>query len=227
MIDMKKHTKTYLIPMLLFFLYFFIPNIIFSKIKGLEFKQIIYLDFYIKLGIIFVFLIISYFLYGFKISSIDNEKSVNFVKGLFISISFAVIIFITIRYWTYIIYYITGQSFSGRNGNIILRAKEIAPYIVTIQSIFFAPIIEEFFYRQILFGLVYDLHEGCNKYVKFITAMFVSGLVFALSHFTSTTSDILYFMFAGFFLSTTYIYTKRIYYPILVHMIFNALVNLY
>ena len=41
---------------------------------------------------------------------------------------------------------------------------------------------EEIVYRKILFGYLYDLHSGCNKYARFITSALVSSIIFGATH---------------------------------------------
>ena len=88
---------------------------------------------------------------------------------------------------------------------------------------FAGPILEEIVYRQLLFGYLYDLHSGCNKYIRFITASIVSSIVFGSIHNGVFHPYMLYYVTSGIILSSLYVYTKRLSSPIIVHILINLI----
>ena len=106
------------------------------------------------------------------------------------------------------------------NDNAIKIAKAVSIYR-NIDSVFVAPIFEEIVFRQILFGYLYDLHSGCNKYIRFITATIVSSIVFGSIHNGVFHPYMLYYVTSGIILSSLYVYTKRLSSPIIVHILHN------
>ena len=110
--------------------------------------------------------------------------------------------------------------FYSINDNAIKTAKEVSIYR-NFDSVFVAPIFEEIVFRQILFGCLYDLYSGCNKYIRFITATIVSSIVFGSIHNGVFHSYMLYYVTSGIILSGLYIYTKRLSSPIIVHILHN------
>ena len=88
----------------------------------------------------------------------------------------------------------------------------------------FVPIFEEIVYRKILFGYLYDLLSGCNKYVRFITSVLVSSIIFGATHDGVFHPFMFQYVTAGVILSGLYLYTKRISSPIMVHILYNLFV---
>ena len=91
------------------------------------------------------------------------------------------------------------------------------------EVVFMGPILEEIIYRQLVFGYLYDLHSGCNKYIRFITASIVSSIVFGSIHNGVFHPFMLFYVTSGIILSSLYVYTKRLSSPIIVHILINLI----
>ena len=85
----------------------------------------------------------------------------------------------------------------------------------------FVPIFEEIVYRKILFGYLYDLHSGCNKYARFITSALVSSIIFGATHDGVFHPAMITYVVYGVVFSSVYFYTKRISASMTVHVLNN------
>lgn len=108
--------------------------------------------------------------------------------------------------------YILGIKPGSENTQVIMKVTKSFPLFMLL-PIFFAPIIEEIIFRQIIFRSLY-------RRFGFILAGILSAFVFAIVHNDFT--HILAYMTMGFVFSFVYIQTKRIIVPILVHMALNS-----
>jgi membrane protease YdiL (CAAX protease family) len=77
-----------------------------------------------------------------------------------------------------------------------------------------APISEEIFFRGFLFG-------GLSRYMSFLPAGLLSGIIFASAHAQS--GLIIPFTIVGMILAATYRRTGMIYTSMGVHFLFNAI----
>lgn len=143
----------------------------------------------------------------------------NLLKSVLISVVVFVISFYLDKIISVIVYNVFGNV-NSINDNAIKTAKAVSIYR-NIDSVFVAPIFEEIVFRQILFGYLYDLHSGCNKYIRFITATIVSSIVFGSIHNGVFHPYMLYYVTSGIILSSLYVYTKRLSSPIIVHILHN------
>ena len=82
-------------------------------------------------------------------------------------------------------------------------------------------IYEEMVYRRILFGYLYDLHSGCNKYIRIITSVIVSSIIFGSIHDGVFAYAMVRYIIYGISFSAVYLYTKRISASITVHVLIN------
>lgn len=98
-------------------------------------------------------------------------------------------------------------------------AQQIPIFIVLISIV--GPILEEYVFRKVIFGELYNVIKG-NRVVAFIIATTVSSLIFGLAH-GDPTHMLIYFgmgvIFSGF-----YVLTKRLWVSILIHMFQNGFV---
>ena len=179
--------------------------------------------------LVVLFFCFNYYFYDLKFNSIDNLKKMNIFRAFIFSVVVALLLF-TIQnlYHTYLQSYIFGNLPTNRNQLAVLSLEKIAPTFSFISSVIIAPIIEEIFYRQMLFGVFYELYVGCNKWVKFFTASLFSSLVFSLSHHGTFFSPytIVYTLY-GVFFSAVYLYTKRISCAILCHGCVNFMLKIF
>lgn len=113
-------------------------------------------------------------------------------------------------------------NFSAQSPNteqLITMAKSF-PLLIIVIAIF-GPILEEFVFRKVIFGEIFNKLRGDIK-VRFIIATLVSSSLFAVFH-DDPTHIIIYFGM-GIIFSWLYVYTKRIIVPILVHIFQNTFV---
>lgn len=113
------------------------------------------------------------------------------------------------------------QQTSPNTERIIAIAKKMPIFIILISIV--GPILEEFVFRKVFFGELYNAVKG-NRIVSFLIASIVSSLVFALAH-----NDIKFipmYFGMGMIFSLAYVYTKRIAVPIGIHMLQNGTVVL-
>ena len=85
-------------------------------------------------------------------------------------------------------------------------------------------IYEEMVYRRILFGYLYDLHSGCNKYIRIITSVIVSSIIFGSIHDGVFHLAMIQYIIYGISFSAIYLYTKRISSAITVHILVNIFI---
>ena len=71
----------------------------------------------------------------------------------------------------------------------------------------------------------HDLFSGCNKYIRYITSALISAIIFGSIHDDLFHPAMLQYITHGFILSGLYLYTKRISSPIIVHVLFNLLLD--
>jgi len=87
--------------------------------------------------------------------------------------------------------------------------------------VFTGPMFEEIVYRKILFGYLYDFLSGCNKYVRFITSVLVSSIIFGATHDGVFHPAMITYVVYGVVFSSVYFYTKRISASMTVHVLNN------
>lgn len=94
------------------------------------------------------------------------------------------------------------------------------PIFIILISIV-GPILEEFVFRKVFFGELYNAIKA-NRVVSFLIASIVSSLVFALAH--NDMKFIPMYFGMGMIFSLAYVFTKRIAVPIGIHMLQNGTV---
>ena len=219
-----KNFKKWILPIFLFIFFEFCYK---KKVMGLlpkyGFKDFALIYFVANSLMAIVFIIIIYFVFKNKLNSIDSSKKISLLKSVLISIiAFIITFFVIERIIGIIIYYIFGQV-NSYNGNLIEVSQKSSIFAV-FEVVLAGPILEEIVYRRILFGYLYDLHSGCNKYVRFITSVVVSSIIFGATHDGVFHPFMFQYVTAGVILSGLYLYTKRISSPIMVHILYNLFV---
>jgi len=135
------------------------------------------------------------------------------VLGFFIVMLYQVIVGV-INIWIF------GQPQQSPNTQRIMAvAKQLPIFIILISVV--GPILEEYVFRKVFFGELYDRIKG-NRIIAFLIASIVSSLLFALAH--NDIKFILIYFGMGMILSLAYTLTKRISVPILIHMFQNSFV---
>ena len=234
MID-TKNFKKWILPVLMFIFCEFIfkrkivPVIIKFKLSG-DF----YFDWILFQGLGYIFIIISVLLiskyvYNGKFNSIDASSK----KGLKESFLFSIVILIlTIIFFFVFSKFLTnilGVFIKSRNTEMTLYFLRNTIFTV-FTSVFTVPMFEEIVYRKILFGYLYDLLLGCNKYVRFITSVLVSSIIFGATHDGVLHPAMIYYVIYGIIFSSVYFYTKRISASMMVHVLNNlflAIMNIF
>lgn len=220
-----KNFKKWILPILILISYKFIFDKMISYIvinrAGNFSKSILIGNFIVA---IILFLLIKFIFKG-KLNSIDSSEKMDLKKSIIISI---VVLFLTIG----IIYGVMWvQSFlfshiSLNSSNADTITKEFKSNLLPVVGLaFVTSTLEELVYRQLLFGYLYDLFSGCNKYIRYITSALISAIIFGSIHDGLFHPAMLQYITYGFILSGLYLYTKRISSPIIVHVLFNLLLD--
>lgn len=217
----SKNIKKWILPILMFLAYkYYSKNIVkLSVVYGLKSFAMIYFIAHV-VGILF-FICLIHFVYKDKFNSIDNSKKMNLLKSVLISIVVFIISYNFDKIISIIIYNVFGNVKSINDS--VIKASEKVSIFTYFEVSFAGPILEEIVYRQLLFGYLYDLHSGCNKYIRFITASIVSSIVFGSIHNGAFHPYMLYYVTTGIILSSLYVYTKRLSSPIIVHILINLI----
>lgn len=220
-----KNFKKWILPILILISYKFIFDKMISYIvinrAGNFSKSILIGNFIVA---IILFLLIKFIFKG-KLNSIDSSEKIDLKKSIIISI---VVLFLTIG----IIYGVMWvQSFlfshislNSSNADAITKEFKSNPLPVVGLS-FVTSTLEELVYRQLLFGYLYDLFLGCNKYIRYLSSALISAIIFGSIHDGLFHPAMLQYITHGFILSGLYLYTKRISSPIIVHVLFNLLLD--
>ena len=128
----------------------------------------------------------------------------SFLFSVVILILTIIFFFVFSKFLTYIL----GVSIKSRNSEMILHSLKYTKFTVFI-SVFTGPMFEEIVYRKILFGYLYDLLLGCNKYVRFITSALVSSIIFGATHDGVLHPAMIYYVIYGIIFSSVYLYEKN------------------
>ena len=220
-----KNFKKWILPILILISYKFIFDKMISYIvinrAGNFSKSILIGNFIVT---IILFFLIKFIFKG-KLNSIDSSEKMDLKKSIIISI---VVLFLTIGIlygvmWvqSFLFSYI---SLNSSNADTITKEFKSNPLPVVGLS-FVTSTLEEIVYRQLLFGYLYDLFLGCNEYIRYITSALISAIIFGSIHDGLFHPAMLQYITCGFVLSGLYLYTKRISSPIIVHVLFNLLLD--
>lgn len=119
-----------------------------------------------------------------------------------------------------------GEEFSyaanSENQDTINKLTVSFPILTFIATVIIAPVVEEFFYRKLIMGHIF------KDYAK--TGLFISSILFGLSHFSTNSLinnfnpfNLLTYIVMGFFFGLVYYKTKRIEASIVTHLINNLM----
>lgn len=161
-----------------------------------------------------------------KFNSIDRSKKMSLKKSVLISVAtvFVCIIIMFFINKSLLFVFNPNNIISGNTINIISSIRKNPLPIIGLS--FVTSTLEEIVYRQMLFGYLYDLHKGCNKYIRFITSALISSVVFGIVHDGFFHPAMFQYVTAGIILSGLYLYTKRLSSSIIVHILYNLYLNL-
>ena len=172
-----------------------------------------------------VVLLISKYIFKEKLTSIDNSDKISFKKSTIITFLILVLSMIVYYLLTYIIYDVFGTSVNSLIAIYVTEIYMQNKYVYVV-FIFFTVFFEEVVYRKLLFGYLYDLHSGCNKYVRFITSLLGSVIIFGAVHDGVFSSGMIFYVMAGISFTIVYFYTKRISSAIAIHFLYNICLRL-
>ena len=226
-----KNSKKWVVPILMFIFCEFIfrqgisKKIFYDDLLVFAFFDNTVVNKYFSLGlwcfvVACIILLISKFVFNGKMNSIDNSEKMDLKKSIIISILFFVFTMILVYTTKYIEYYIFNISNISLNTKNILAIEKLN-FSVSIFSSICISVFEEMVYRRILFGYLYDLHSGCNKYIRIITSMIISSIIFGSTHDGVFHLAMIQYIIYGISFSAIYLYTKRISASITVHVLIN------
>lgn len=107
-----------------------------------------------------------------------------------------------------------GIEAGSENTALLSNIAKVSPIII-ISMVLFAPILEEFIFRRVLFG-------GLYQKTNFVIAALVSALIFAAVH--GELQHILIYTAPALVFSYIYYKTKRLLAPIIAHLLMNGFV---
>lgn len=225
----SKNFKKWILPILIFLAYkYYSKNIVkLSVVYGLKSFAMIYFIVHV-VGILF-FICLTHFVYDDKFNSIDASSKKGLKESFLFSIVILILTIIFFFVFTKFLTYIFGVSIKSKNAEMTLHFLKNTIFTVFI-SVFTGPMFEEIVYRKILFGYLYDLLSGCNKYVRFITSVLVSSVIFGATHDGVLHPAMIYYVIYGVIFSSVYFYTKRISASMTVHVLNNlflAMMNIF
>jgi len=226
-----KNFKMWILPALMFLFFEFIfrqrisKKIFYDDLLVFNFFDNTVVNKYFSLGlscfvVTCIILLLSKFIFNGKMNSIDSSEKMNLKKSIIISILFFVFTMILVYTTKYVEYYIFNISNISLNTKNILAIEKLN-FSVSMFSGVCISIFEEMVYRRILFGYLYDLHSGCNKYIRIITSVIVSSIIFGSIHDGVFAYAMVRYIIYGISFSAVYLYTKRISASIAVHVLIN------
>ena len=221
-----KNFKKWILPILMFIFCEFIFK---RKILPIFRKFVFTGDYFFDgilfdgLGYIFIILsvlLISKYVYNGKFNSIDASSKKGLKESFLFSIVILILTIIFFFVFSKFLTYILGVTIKSKNSEMTLHSLKYTKFTVFI-SVFTGPMFEEIVYRKILFGYLYDLLSGCNKYVRFITSVLVSSIIFGATHDGVFHPAMITYVVYGVVFSSVYFYTKRISASMTVHVLNN------
>ncbi|MGK0555310.1 intramembrane glutamic endopeptidase MroQ [Macrococcus capreoli] len=116
--------------------------------------------------------------------------------------------------------YILKQPVTSQNTeNVMNMAKEMPIFIILITIV--GPILEEFVFRKVIFGELYEAIKGA-RWLSFTISVLISGFIFSCAHMDF--DHTLIYMGMSLVFSSLYVLTNRIIVPIVAHMSMNGFV---
>ncbi|WP_153711443.1 CPBP family intramembrane glutamic endopeptidase [Eikenella corrodens] len=106
-----------------------------------------------------------------------------------------------------------------RNQRMVMEILQRAPLMMTAYIVLFAPILEELLLRGIFFQSFGSIENRGKRWLLLVLSAFVFGSL----HSPPVHYDFLLYFAMGLVLGAAYLHTKDLKYPILIHMVNNAL----
>ena len=228
-----KNSKKWVAPILMFVFCEFIfrqrisKKIFYDDLLVFNFFDNTVVNKYFSLGlscfvVTCIILLLSKFIFNGKMNSIDSSEKMDLKKSIIISILVFVFTMLIIYLASYIESILKLEVYSLNAKNVL--GTERLNLIVSLFSMALVSIYEEMVYRRILFGYLYDLHTGCNKYIRIITSMIISSIIFGSTHDGVFHLAMIQYIIYGISFSAIYLYTKRISASITVHILVNIFI---
>lgn len=106
-----------------------------------------------------------------------------------------------------------------RNQRMVMEMLQRAPLMMTAYIVLFAPVLEELLLRGIFFQSFGSIENRGKRWLLLVLSAFVFGSLHSLPvHY-----DFLLYFAMGLVLGAAYLHTKDLKYPVLIHMVNNAL----
>lgn len=106
-----------------------------------------------------------------------------------------------------------------RNQRMVMEMLQRAPLTMTAYIVLFAPVLEELLLRGIFFQSFGSIANRGKRWLLLVLSAFVFGSL----HSPPVHYDFLLYFAMGLVLGAAYLHTKDLKYPILIHMVNNAL----
>lgn len=128
-----------------------------------------------------------------------------YILSVIISLTLIIVFGIVL---TKLLYYfkISGDSY-GKTDYFAFQYTYLNYVFITL----FSAYAEEIIFRGYVFGTLYDVFKGTDKYVRFFTASLVSGIIFGVLHEGLFDYRMIQYIFMSIILSYQYKYCKNIY----------------
>lgn len=138
----------------------------------------------------------------------EKFKMKNLKKYILSVIIFLTLIIVFGIVLTKLLYYfkISGDSY-GKTDYFAFQYTYLNYVFITL----FSAYAEEIIFRGYFFGTLYDVFKGTDKYVRFLTASLVSGIIFGVLHEGLFDYRMIQYIFMSIILSYQYKYCKNIY----------------
>jgi len=106
-----------------------------------------------------------------------------------------------------------------QNQRMVMEMLQRAPLTMAAYILLFAPVLEELLLRGIFFQSFGSIENRGKRWLLLVLSAFVFGSLHSLPvHY-----DFLLYFAMGLVLGAAYLHTKDLKYPILIHMVNNAL----
>lgn len=106
-----------------------------------------------------------------------------------------------------------------QNQRMVMEMLQRAPLTMTAYIVLFAPILEELLLRGIFFQSFGSIENRAKRWLLLVLSAFVFGSL----HSPPVHYDFLLYFAMGLVLGAAYLHTKDLKYPVLIHMVNNAL----
>lgn len=118
--------------------------------------------------------------------------------------------------------FLLGNNHASENTLRLIKIARQMPIFFLLIT-FIGPLLEEFVFRKVLFGELFQIIKGSRAF-RFIIASVISSTIFAVAHMDF--SHFLPYFVMGIIFSGFYCYTKRLSVAIGIHMAQNGIVAL-